>query len=438
MNGKNDEDWFKVVLNKAQSIKVNISGGISGGDHLEYYLYEEKELKESSNPKHLDFANFMGSGGSAYYKVKSGTYYIRIKPMSHTTGWAEKDFKLVVDLLEEDAYENNDTWNLAREISLGNEYNITLNAENDYDWFKVTLLENQNINIKLNSQNSKSINYYIYNSENVSQTDAKPVYQGDIYTNNEKSFSLDKGQYYIKLTHRSGNYEENIKFRMYTSGDEISRPTVKGLSSNSNFDVYKNIEFEFSMPMNASTLTKENITLKNYNDSVDFDIEYIESQNRLVLIPTDRLNYSNEYSVNISSNVKSLENNMTMASNYNWKFTTRANKTGIINGEVVVVVENLKRLVKSSEVKVYQGDKVIKTVGVDNYGKFTITNLSPGDYTLRANLPGFLDDAKKITLTSKNEAIVQLNPIYGDSNNDGIIDIYDLSDIATNYNKISK
>ena len=409
-----------------------------------FYLYPESEIN-STNPKHI-YSRTWFDGCNASYKVNSGTYYLKVQG-DNSDEWSESTQTIKLNLLNEYDFSNNTTWQNSGIVTLGQEAQIAVNAENDVDWFKFNVDSDSQIKINLQGTGSsnKSLKYYIYNESKISQSNPAAVASGTVSTNNGTiGAKLNKGNYYIKLQPNGTNdyMEEPIKLVIYKDGNDVTRPKItKETPIGNNVDVYSNIEITFSRPMNTSTLTKDNIRVKCYNEEIDFDIEWIEGTNKLVLKPKNRLNFSSEYTVEISNNVKA-NNGYTLLKSYSWGFKTREKRAtddlvGTISGSVKLT-DNLQGLAVATTIEVYSGTKKVKTAYPDRYGKFVINDIPEGTYRVWAKLPGFLDVSKEVKITAYNDTSIQLSPIYGDLNDDDIIDIFDISGLSTQYDKKSQ
>ena len=441
LNSVNDVDWFKVKVDRGGALNVQIDGD---GMRKAFYLYPESEIN-STNPKHI-YSRTWFDGCNASYKVNSGTYYLKVQG-DNSDEWSESTQTIKLNLLNEYDFSNNTTWQNSGIVTLGQEAQIAVNAENDVDWFKFNVDSDSQIKINLQGTGSsnKSLKYYIYNESTISQSNPAAVASGTVSTNNGTiGAKLSKGNYYIKLQPNGSNdyMEEPIKLVIYKDGNDVTRPTITGKTpTGNNVDVYSNIEVTFSRPMNTSTLTKDNIKVKCYNEEIDFDIEWVEGTNKLVLKPKNRLNFSSEYTVEISNNVKA-DNGYTLLKSYSWGFNTREKRAtddlvGTISGSVKLT-DNLQGLAVATTIEVYSGTKKVKTAYPDRYGKFVINDIPEGTYRVWAKLPGFLDVSKEVKVTAYNDTSIQLSPIYGDLNDDDIIDIFDISGLSTQYDKRSQ
>ena len=440
LNSVNDVDWFKVKIDKGGALNVQIEGDL----FKNFYLYPESEIN-STNPNYIySKSNFFTANVS--YKVNAGIYYLKVNAR-YLDEWSENKQTIKLNLINEYDYPNNTSWKNAGIITLGKEAQIAVNAENDVDWFKFNVDSDSQIKINLQGtgSNSKSLKYYIYNESTISQSNPAAVASGTVSTNNGTiGAKLSKGNYYIKLQPNGSNdyMEEPIKLIIYKDGNDVTRPTITNKTpTGNNVDVYSNIEITFSRPMNTSTLTKDNIKVKCYNEEIDFDIEWVEGTNKLVLKPKNRLNFSSEYTVEISNNIKA-NNGYTLLKSYSWGFNTREKRAtddlvGTISGSVKLT-DNLQGLAVATTIEVYSGTKKVKTAYPDRYGKFVINDIPEGSYRVWAKLPGFLDVSKEVKVTAYNDTSIQLSPIYGDLNDDDIIDIFDISGLSTQYDKKSQ
>ena len=435
MSGDNDVDWFKVKLDKATALKLK-----SDDNYKVYYeIYTESELM-GSNPQPVMARQYLVNS-YAYYKLEAGTYYIKIYPEIAFNSWKGKDINLMIDSAIDDQFEFNDTLQAAKEISLNEEQSININAPNDADWFKFSLNEAQKLRLSMTSTFSKNYKYAIYQINNSSQS----INFGTINTKNGNvGVSLQAGDYYLKINGDSSNHsEEMVSMLLATDGVDLNRLSVSSYTPRGNSqDVYQNIEMTFSKPLLASSVTKEQFDIKWFNDSIDFDVEYVEGETKVALVPKEPLSYASDYTVFVSKNLKAQDNELSMSDNFSWTFKTREKRpsdsqVGAVTG-MVILPEELKELAVAAKVQVIKDGKVTKTVTPKTDGKFSITDLPVGTYDLRVKLAGFLSDAKTVTLNYGDDLIVNLNPIVGDLNGDGIIDLYDITTISSQYNQQSK
>ena len=77
-------------------------------------------------------------------------------------------------------------------------------------------------------------------------------------------------------------------------------------------------------------------------------------------------------------------------------------------------------------IEVFKDNNIIKTINPDRYGKFTLNDLEVGNYSIRAKIPGFLNDSISVVVGYGDDLTVTLYPTIGDLNGDGIIDLYDI------------
>ena len=81
-----------------------------------------------------------------------------------------------------------------------------------------------------------------------------------------------------------------------------------------------------------------------------------------------------------------------MINDYTWTFKTREkrltdNEVGTLSGKVTLD-DYLQRLAMAGDVSLYQGNKKVKTVYPDRYGKFSFGDVNSGVYTLKVDIPG--------------------------------------------------
>ena len=115
-DSKEDERWFKLVVNETKTIKFNIQGD-SGFKYALYGTDESSDLKLLYSDSNF-FKNH-------YYKVKAGTYYISLKPYINNIN---NKLTINFELLQEDGYEDNDTWENATHVDFDKEYDFNLHG----------------------------------------------------------------------------------------------------------------------------------------------------------------------------------------------------------------------------------------------------------------------------------------------------------------------
>lgn len=124
-----DQDWYKITVDQACSLYTTLTNN-SGAIFYSILNYSQSQLS----------TKLCSTGTSNHYwKVTPGTYYIQISNLSGVN-YTTSSISFNVTLRGEDQWENNNTSANAVQISSGQQYsNISIEAVNDNDWFKITV-----------------------------------------------------------------------------------------------------------------------------------------------------------------------------------------------------------------------------------------------------------------------------------------------------------
>jgi len=436
----NDVDWFKVELDRTGALSFSL-GKLNYYYDLNYEVYTDEELaKENPTPIYTK-----SDWDTSFYnnvKLESGVYYLKISSQD----LIKDELQLTLDLLPEDECEDNDTWQNAYPFPLGEERVITINSENDTDWFMVSLDAYAPVRFKLENSGSTYIylSYAIFDSQ--PDVNTTPIYQEDFSLsgnyNRLISYALEAGTYYIKLNSRNEDFsEDNLKLTIYSGDINVARPQIDSIRPGdgwNNVDVFSNIEIIFSKPIQQDTLNYENISLLLWNDPVDFTIDYIEEENKLVLLPNERLNYECQYNIILKDGIRAADNGFTLVKDYLSSFNTREKRiddehNSSISGEVAVA-NNFAELLISAEVAArHRATNYTYYTGVDHYGRFAFTYLPAGTYDVSLELPTFIKESQEVEIAAFAEVSLEFDPVFGDFNEDSIVDLYDLVYVSQFY-----
>ncbi|HQO69396.1 MAG TPA: hypothetical protein PLH71_03760 [Clostridia bacterium] len=244
----NDIDWFKITLQKDQSLQYMIKNGISTGGDVNVSVYREEDLI-----KYGDTASVIltSSDLNKYFTYKTDnaqTYFLKVT--ASVRGAVINKVTLMADIIEPDSLEGNDSYDKAIMLDAGIIRSLTISASNDVDWFMVkTDKPGQTIrfNIRNSSSSGSKLVFKLYeasqliaNSETAEATyTAKGARTSYVYVD-------EAGTYYLKL------YTEDNS--VITSPVEISYTVIPADQHEPNNeyqrakDISGNSETSFTLP----------------------------------------------------------------------------------------------------------------------------------------------------------------------------------------------
>lgn len=138
LSGVNDEDWFRVNIEKDNSI-LEYKLKSDYNRYAKVLIYSESELNSYEEYAVPLFTSSEYDELVTYKFEKAGTYYFKVYsdiPIMDETS-------IEYTIKQSDIYENNDIWQKATTINANEEIKFTIRASNDVDWFKI-------INTKMN------------------------------------------------------------------------------------------------------------------------------------------------------------------------------------------------------------------------------------------------------------------------------------------------
>ncbi len=198
ISGINDEDWFRINIEKDNSVIEYILKS-DYNKYAKVSIFSETELISYGEFAVPLFTSSKYDELIAYKFEKSGIYYIKINsamPILDKT-YIEYTVK------NSDSYENNDTWNSATSIYANDEIKFTIKASNDTDWFKIN---NDNMNKMSLSFTIDSkyllkdiINIYVYREIDLLNYGSRAQYICLARTSDLSNIlDISEGAYYIK------------------------------------------------------------------------------------------------------------------------------------------------------------------------------------------------------------------------------------------------
>ena len=219
MSDYTDIDYYVFTIDYAGSVKINFTTPkavrqntwvveIFGSDSSLSPLYENTFGAEGRSLG--DYSDYIIAESSAL-RLPKGTYYIRVTAYSNIH-FSNDDYELLVDFSQETErsglYETefNDTMETANILLLNTDIKGNISSANDLDYFKITVAEAKDIQIKLSIDytiNSPLWAVKVYDSRN-NELKSFKIGEGGVLTTGStlKSFTTEKmflvpGDYYI-------------------------------------------------------------------------------------------------------------------------------------------------------------------------------------------------------------------------------------------------
>ncbi len=227
-NDSYNEKWYileNLPLGKSISLTIScddmaVTGVISA-------LYYKEEVDTLGNNAERLFGTYTLNKPSVYKIKKAGTYYLKVTILGNSA--AGSGLKLIYSVVENDKYEENDTFEKATAINIKQEYQIDISAANDIDWFKIILKKDQALQYIFKNGNSSgsNIEVSVYKEEDL-------LKYGDtaaaIFTSTEFNkyftYKTDKAQtYYIKI---NAPARESVINKVTLVADTIEPDSLEG------------------------------------------------------------------------------------------------------------------------------------------------------------------------------------------------------------------
>ncbi len=197
MDFRSDLDYFKITVDQTCSISSTIS---HNGSFMYYQLYDSQQQSLQTRP-----VTYAGSV-KASYKVSPGTYYIRISDYATSGTFTPYTVNFNVNAVAPDSLEQNDTPALAVQAKSGTQYNMSIEAVNDYEWFKIDVPQTSSI-VCTTSRTAGNYVCSIFSSSDLTS----PLWS-KFNPSGKVGWKVGPGTYYVKLSEwdsGSINYENN-------------------------------------------------------------------------------------------------------------------------------------------------------------------------------------------------------------------------------------
>ena len=208
LNSKSDVDIYKIVSTRDGKIDLSFEHTYaenSDGWNVIIYRYTNGEYQELSNIT-------IGQKNSEVYKlpyigaVSNGIYYVKVTPYY----WNEvgKEYTIRNTFQQSSYYEKeqNNSYEAATDLKIGQVYNGTLNSNSDKDFWRITATKNGYIKLNFGHEyadNTDGWNVYVYQYAN---GEYKELSSQMIALKDKKSLQLKGvsvqtgGIYYVKVT----------------------------------------------------------------------------------------------------------------------------------------------------------------------------------------------------------------------------------------------
>ena len=231
-------DWYRFTLPSSGRISLNLTSKI---DAMYVRLY-------NGSAEQIDYNYYSSNSGTGQmtendsWNLVKGTYYLCMEKYSTSDEYSGNyNFKLAFTSAKESFSEtvdkNNNTYQTANTISLGNSYTGHLAYNDEYDWYRVTLPSSGRVILNFTSQ-VDSVNVRLYSSD-AEQLWYKYLYRssGTGQIANTITLDLTKGTYYLCVERYSNSlkYTGAYTFKTtFTSAEESFTET--GYGNNNTMD----------------------------------------------------------------------------------------------------------------------------------------------------------------------------------------------------------
>lgn len=211
LSADEDTDWFKIVIGeKGGTLKFHYDS--NEPFLVGHNLYSQDSMNSGNNQPMVDYTTHydpVNTSSNQYhyryfsYRLAPGIYYLALYSgidYGYASNYKNK-IKLTLDVTN-DTFENNDTWQNAKDFKIGETKSINLDAYNDQDWMKFELSQSGIVNFKFNNTSNQSSGTYcyIYAKQEDGSPSANPI-ASYLLNNSQKEANCNfyAGTYYIKF-----------------------------------------------------------------------------------------------------------------------------------------------------------------------------------------------------------------------------------------------
>ncbi|MCL2125546.1 MAG: stalk domain-containing protein [Oscillospiraceae bacterium] len=270
----NDVKWYKLTVPSAdQTINISVDKVDGGGfaASININLYEGNTLMGGRENSIYGTGNFSVARDNFYRKLTdAGDYYLKI-----AGGINLSALRIKYTLIGPDAYENNDEWKNAKQMTMNSPISFTITASNDVDWFKLTVPSaDQTINFIVDRPEGggfeNSVNINLYEGNTLMGGRENSIYGTGNFSVARDNFYrklTDAGDYYIKITGGVNLSALRIRYALvapdaYENNDEWKNatPMVKDTPMSFTITATNDVDwFKVSVP-NADETIKIGVT----------------------------------------------------------------------------------------------------------------------------------------------------------------------------------
>jgi len=217
LNGLNDVDWFCFETSQPNElVYLNLSGfDLDYTNHISYHIYEPTlDGLSSSALYYVNNVNMTYTAAMTF--ANTGPHYIKISRYSGTA--VENTLQLTLVQGTTDALEPNDTWQTSTPMAENTDISFNIPSNSDVDWFKFSTTEpDQTLDLTTWLPSGGGAWVHLYSGADLenSGSGASSLKYCAIYsgTSNVRWMLSDVGDYYIKVSHRQGVFEETATIK---------------------------------------------------------------------------------------------------------------------------------------------------------------------------------------------------------------------------------
>ena len=204
-----NDDWYTFILSSDGYINLEFGKEYEkSGTGWDVYLYN------SSKSQVLKRSYYSGNTlveTSCNIGLPAGQYYLKICRMEDAQWnyWTDVTYNFKINYVQSLVWEKefNDSFDTANIVSMDTEYKGSIVQYNDYDFYKITIPQKLDIDIKFENdcgRTHEGWEVYIYNS-NYEQIASSKTYCSENALHSIISGEIDKGIYYLKVEHAKSN-----------------------------------------------------------------------------------------------------------------------------------------------------------------------------------------------------------------------------------------
>lgn len=233
-----DEDYYKIKLDKPGNITIQVN---QMPEHSWEVSLTDKNGKEYEKFT-TEYGTYANGKTNNFVGLPAGEYYLNVD--SHDQGY-ENPYTFSVKYVENSFYEKefNNTISTANTISVNQDYRGGLQNYNDLDYYKVSINDPGNIEIKVDQKANMSWNIKLINQDGKEFASFMTSSSNTVSGPTSINVGLPKGTYYLKLedNYNSASIDSEYKFQLkYTKSNYYEREFNDSISAASSLELNKN------------------------------------------------------------------------------------------------------------------------------------------------------------------------------------------------------